>query len=232
MRDLCPDCGGEVLTDGATMWCEGTCGMVQTMPGQLLHAAQMDEIRAAMRAGFEPLAPGDGPSQPHRGASLLQLARSAASHMRSARAERDALQMQVAALSATVDGLLARTRAKPLAEHHGTGDVWAAIIDELPEGAARDLADQRRERGLETHGVTLPLRTLAESLADRREELGDAAAYGVAVAVHKLLAGDEDGAINASYEAGRHLQQGSGVGDVRVGYAVWRAVKRLARGAR
>jgi len=226
----CPDCGGEVLTDGTTMWCAGTCGMVQTMPGQLLHAAQMDEIRAALLAGFEPVAPGDGPSQPHRGASLLQLAKLAASHMRSARAERDALQTQVAALNATVDGLLARTRVKPPAEHHGTGDVWAAIIAELPEGAARDLAVARRDLGIARYGVPLGLRDLDTAQRDLREELLDAVAYGVEVAA--LLTAEDPDDPTADVVVFRAAEAYASATGLFYPKAIGRAVRKLARGVR
>jgi hypothetical protein len=112
------------------------------------------------------------------------------------------------------------------------GDVWAAIIAELPEGAARDVADARRELGLERYGEPLGLRTRTVSLADLREEHADAAAYGVAVAAHQLAAGDEVAASVTAYDATRDLQRAAGVSDARVGYAIWRAVLKLARGAR
>jgi hypothetical protein len=112
------------------------------------------------------------------------------------------------------------------------GDVWAAIIAELPEGAARDVADARRNLGLERYGEPLGLRSLAVSLADLREELADATAYGAAVAVHQLAAGDEVAASVTAYDATRDLQRATGINDARVGYAIWRAVSKLARGAR
>jgi hypothetical protein len=110
------------------------------------------------------------------------------------------------------------------------GDVWAAILAYLPEGEARDVATSRRNLGLERYGEPLGLRTLDVSLADLREELADATAYGAAVAAHQIAAGDEVAASVTAYDATRDLQRAAGVSDARVGYAIWRAVRKLARG--
>lgn len=113
-----------------------------------------------------------------------------------------------------------------------TGDVWAAIIAELPEGAARDAAIARRELGIARYGVPLGLRDLPTAQRDLREELLDAVAYGVEVAALLTAADPDDEAANiACYDAAEHLRRATDP-DVHSGYAIGRAVRKLARGAR
>lgn len=131
---------------------------------------------------------------------------------------------------ATVTPLDAITRWR--APDAGTGDVWGAIIAELPEGAAKEVAIRRRELGIARYGVPLGLRDLETARRYLAEEQADTCVYSAEDAALLLVAGNEDAAFVATYVAAESLARASGDYDVRVGYAIGRAVRKLARGAR
>lgn len=114
----------------------------------------------------------------------------------------------------------------------GVGDVWGAIIEELPEGPARDLAIARRALGIARYGVPLQLGNGRDTRRDLAEELVDAACYGVLLAAERLAAGDEDsgdGAGMTSHRAAVDLCRAAGAPDLQTHRALYRAVRKLAQ---
>jgi len=112
----------------------------------------------------------------------------------------------------------------------GTGDVWAAIIAELPEGAARDLAVARRDMGIARYGVPLGIRDLDTAQRDLREELLDAMAYGVECAALLRVADPDDSTADLIIlHAAEAYHSATGLFYPQ---AIGRAVRKLARGAR
>jgi len=110
------------------------------------------------------------------------------------------------------------------------GDVWGAIIAELPEGPARDAAIVRRALGIERYGVPLGMRDLETARQDLAEEMLDAAAYGVeTAAILAAQRGEAEQVDLLTYDAAEHLRRATdGEHDVRIGFAIGRAVRKLA----
>lgn len=125
----------------------------------------------------------------------------------------------------TADALVRWTQ-KPEGDH----DVWAAIIAELPPGAARDAATARRELGLARYGMPVGLRDLETARRDLAEELLDATVYGVEAAALMLVEhGDVEKSDCATLDAAENLR--GAVGEFHP-QAIGRAVRKLARGLR
>mgnify|MGYP007100043500 CR=1 FL=1 len=130
----------------------------------------------------------------------------------------------------TLLGEALAARERPADAPVGTGDVWAAIIAELPEHA-RPLCEGRRRQGMETYGR--PLGVGPDYTQHAAEEAADLAAYLAADGAAALARDDEHASVRLLYAAGLALswaRHGVGMEDVGITLAVGRAARRLARG--